>query len=60
MGSLSPSLLLEVAQELLDSLVWYCQFDVSPVNYSDSEMSCSIIGPHWPLCNVFDLRWSWI
>ena len=19
------------------SLVWYCQFDVSPVNYSDSE-----------------------
>ena len=33
------------------SLVWYCQFDVSPVNYTDSYVSVCGIGhvePRFP------------
>ena len=37
--------LIRSAVQLHDSLVWYCQFDVSPVNYSDSDLRlCFCLG----------------
>ena len=47
--------LIRSAVQLHDSLVWYCQFDVSPVNYSDSDSDlrlCFCLGQNqvfsWP------------
>ena len=33
-------------------MVWYCQFDVSPVNYSDSDLSIYLYILQHPLARI--------